>query len=75
MWRYSIFCIKEWSVADGIKVLMCVCVCFRVRSGMVQYAAVLQKLFSQMLCAWTAVPEANIGQQRAYRYAQPQRSS
>ncbi|XP_023202112.1 proline-, glutamic acid- and leucine-rich protein 1 isoform X2 [Xiphophorus maculatus] len=37
-----------------------------VRSGMVQYAAVLQKLFSQMLCAWTAVPEANVGQQRAY---------
>ncbi|XP_054914675.1 proline-, glutamic acid- and leucine-rich protein 1 isoform X2 [Poeciliopsis prolifica] len=37
-----------------------------VRSGMVQYAAVIQKLFSQMLCAWAAVPEANVGQQRAY---------
>uniref|UniRef100_A0A096M2U1 Proline, glutamate and leucine rich protein 1 n=1 Tax=Poecilia formosa TaxID=48698 RepID=A0A096M2U1_POEFO len=38
----------------------------RVRSGMVQYAAVIQRLFSQTLCAWTALPEANVGQQRAY---------
>ncbi|XP_007567897.1 proline-, glutamic acid- and leucine-rich protein 1 isoform X1 [Poecilia formosa] len=37
-----------------------------VRSGMVQYAAVIQRLFSQTLCAWTALPEANVGQQRAY---------
>uniref|UniRef100_A0A096MG46 Proline, glutamate and leucine rich protein 1 n=1 Tax=Poecilia formosa TaxID=48698 RepID=A0A096MG46_POEFO len=38
----------------------------KVRSGMVQYAAVIQRLFSQTLCAWTALPEANVGQQRAY---------
>ncbi|XP_047464696.1 proline-, glutamic acid- and leucine-rich protein 1 [Mugil cephalus] len=37
-----------------------------VRSGMVQYAAVLQRLFSQTLAAWTPVPEASVGQQRAY---------
>ncbi|MED6253027.1 hypothetical protein ATANTOWER_020989, partial [Ataeniobius toweri] len=37
-----------------------------VRSGMMQYAAVIQRLFSQTLSAWTAVPEANVGQQRAY---------
>ncbi|XP_062300262.1 proline-, glutamic acid- and leucine-rich protein 1 [Scomber scombrus] len=37
-----------------------------VRSSMVQYAAVLQRLFSQTLSAWTPVPEANLGQQRAY---------
>uniref|UniRef100_A0A3P8SUN3 Proline, glutamate and leucine rich protein 1 n=1 Tax=Amphiprion percula TaxID=161767 RepID=A0A3P8SUN3_AMPPE len=37
-----------------------------VRRGMVQYAAVLQKLFSQTLSAWTPLPEASVGQQRAY---------
>lgn len=39
-----------------------------VRSGMVQYAAVLQRLFSQTLSAWTPAPESSLGQQRAYRY-------
>ncbi|XP_059210537.1 proline-, glutamic acid- and leucine-rich protein 1 [Centropristis striata] len=37
-----------------------------VRSGMVQFAAVLQRLFSQTLSAWTPLPEASLGQQRAY---------
>ncbi|XP_061149675.1 proline-, glutamic acid- and leucine-rich protein 1 isoform X1 [Syngnathus typhle] len=37
-----------------------------VRSSMVQYAAVLQRLFSQTLSAWTPPPESNPGQQRAY---------
>ncbi|XP_038586087.1 proline-, glutamic acid- and leucine-rich protein 1 isoform X2 [Micropterus salmoides] len=37
-----------------------------VRSSMVQYAAVLQRLFSQTLSAWTPQPEASLGQQRAY---------
>ncbi|XP_054608410.1 proline-, glutamic acid- and leucine-rich protein 1 [Dunckerocampus dactyliophorus] len=37
-----------------------------VRSSMVQYAAVLQRLFSQTLSAWMPPPEANPGQQRAY---------
>ncbi|XP_074518361.1 proline-, glutamic acid- and leucine-rich protein 1 [Halichoeres trimaculatus] len=37
-----------------------------VRSGMVQYSAVLQRLFSQTLSAWTPLPEASLGQQRAY---------
>ncbi|XP_019726717.1 proline-, glutamic acid- and leucine-rich protein 1 [Hippocampus comes] len=37
-----------------------------VRTSMVQYAAVLQRLFSQTLSAWTPPPEANPGQQRAY---------
>ncbi|XP_068444334.1 proline-, glutamic acid- and leucine-rich protein 1 [Clinocottus analis] len=37
-----------------------------VRGGMVQYAAVLQRLFSQTLSAWTPQPEASLGQQRAY---------
>ncbi|XP_032400310.1 proline-, glutamic acid- and leucine-rich protein 1 isoform X1 [Etheostoma spectabile] len=37
-----------------------------VRSGMVQYAAVLQRLFSQTLSAWAPPPEASLGQQRAY---------
>ncbi|XP_069033961.1 proline-, glutamic acid- and leucine-rich protein 1 isoform X2 [Embiotoca jacksoni] len=37
-----------------------------VRSGMVQYAAVLQRLFSQTLSAWSPLPEASVGQQRAY---------
>ncbi|XP_026185875.1 proline-, glutamic acid- and leucine-rich protein 1 isoform X2 [Mastacembelus armatus] len=37
-----------------------------VQSGMVQYAAILQRLFSQTLSAWTPLPEANLGQQRAY---------
>ncbi|XP_077356274.1 proline-, glutamic acid- and leucine-rich protein 1 isoform X2 [Festucalex cinctus] len=37
-----------------------------VRSSMVQYATVLQRLYSQTLSAWTPPPEANPGQQRAY---------
>ncbi|XP_061565651.1 proline-, glutamic acid- and leucine-rich protein 1 isoform X2 [Cololabis saira] len=37
-----------------------------VRSGMVQYAAVIQRLFSQTLSAWTPQPETSVGQQRAY---------
>ncbi|KAF3697443.1 Proline-, glutamic acid- and leucine-rich protein 1 [Channa argus] len=37
-----------------------------VQSGMVQYAAVLQRLFSQTLSAWTPSHEASLGQQRAY---------
>uniref|UniRef100_A0A3Q3E5A5 Proline-, glutamic acid- and leucine-rich protein 1 n=1 Tax=Labrus bergylta TaxID=56723 RepID=A0A3Q3E5A5_9LABR len=36
-----------------------------VRSGMVQYSAVLQRLFSQTLSAWTPLPESSLGQQRA----------
>ncbi|CAL1590763.1 unnamed protein product [Knipowitschia caucasica] len=36
------------------------------RLGMVQYAVVLQRLFSQTLSAWTPVAEASVGQQRAY---------
>ncbi|KAM3850466.1 proline-, glutamic acid- and leucine-rich protein 1 [Diretmus argenteus] len=37
-----------------------------VRSGMVQYSTVLQRLFSQTLSAWTPLPEASLGQQRAF---------
>uniref|UniRef100_A0A3B4TMI1 Proline-, glutamic acid- and leucine-rich protein 1 n=1 Tax=Seriola dumerili TaxID=41447 RepID=A0A3B4TMI1_SERDU len=37
-----------------------------VRSSMVQYTVVLQRLFSQTLSAWTPVHEASLGQQRAY---------
>ncbi|KAK2852112.1 hypothetical protein Q5P01_008388 [Channa striata] len=37
-----------------------------VQSGMVQYAAVLQRLFSQTLSAWTPPHETSLGQQRAY---------
>ncbi|XP_077401450.1 proline-, glutamic acid- and leucine-rich protein 1 [Vanacampus margaritifer] len=37
-----------------------------VRSSMVQYAVVLQRLYCQTLSAWTPPPEANPGQQRAY---------
>uniref|UniRef100_A0A8C5EHW8 Proline-, glutamic acid- and leucine-rich protein 1 n=1 Tax=Gouania willdenowi TaxID=441366 RepID=A0A8C5EHW8_GOUWI len=37
-----------------------------VRSSMVQYAAVLQRLFSQTLSAWMPLPEATVGQQRSY---------
>ncbi|XP_039996997.1 proline-, glutamic acid- and leucine-rich protein 1 [Xiphias gladius] len=37
-----------------------------VRSGMVQYTVVLQRLFSQTLSAWTPLHEASLGQQRAY---------
>ncbi|XP_072232963.1 proline-, glutamic acid- and leucine-rich protein 1 [Leuresthes tenuis] len=37
-----------------------------VRSGMVQYAAVIQKLFSQTLSAWTPLPETSVGKQKAY---------
>lgn len=39
-----------------------------VRSSMVQYASVLQRLFSQTLSAWTPAAEASLGQQRAFRY-------
>lgn len=42
--------------------------CCRVRVGMVQYAAVIQRLFSQTLSAWTPLPETSVGQQRAYRW-------
>lgn len=44
------------------------CVLRSVRSSMVQYAAVLQRLFSQTLSAWTPAAEASLGQQRAFRY-------
>ncbi|XP_029932779.1 proline-, glutamic acid- and leucine-rich protein 1 [Myripristis murdjan] len=37
-----------------------------VRSSMVQYSAVLQRLFSQTLSAWAPQPEASPGQQRAF---------
>ncbi|XP_029944237.1 proline-, glutamic acid- and leucine-rich protein 1 [Salarias fasciatus] len=37
-----------------------------VRGGLVQYAAVLQRLFSQTLSSWTPLPEASVGQQRAF---------
>ncbi|XP_034020197.1 proline-, glutamic acid- and leucine-rich protein 1 isoform X2 [Thalassophryne amazonica] len=37
-----------------------------VRHGMVQYASVLQRLFSQTLSAWTPLSESTLGQQRAY---------
>ncbi|XP_038159095.1 proline-, glutamic acid- and leucine-rich protein 1 [Cyprinodon tularosa] len=37
-----------------------------VRSGMMQYAAVIQRLFSQTLSAWTSPPESSVGQQRAF---------
>lgn len=39
-----------------------------VRSSMVQYATVLQRLFSQTLSTWTPAAEASLGQQRAFRY-------
>ncbi|XP_017327497.1 proline-, glutamic acid- and leucine-rich protein 1 [Ictalurus punctatus] len=37
-----------------------------VGAGLVQYCNVLSRLFSQALCAWTSLPEASLGQQRAY---------
>ncbi|KAI1898875.1 hypothetical protein AGOR_G00076910 [Albula goreensis] len=37
-----------------------------VRSGLVQYCSVLTRLFSQTLSAWSPMPEASLGQQRAY---------
>lgn len=43
-------------------------VLYSVRSSMVQYATVLQRLFSQTLSAWTPAAEASLGQQRAFRY-------
>lgn len=49
-------------VADTV-----LCVYYSVHSGMVQYAAILQRLFSQTLSAWTPPYEASLGQQRAYR--------
>ncbi|KAJ8254840.1 hypothetical protein GJAV_G00197920 [Gymnothorax javanicus] len=37
-----------------------------VGSGLVQYCSVLTRLFSQTLSAWSSLPEASLGQQRAY---------
>ncbi|XP_048039998.1 LOW QUALITY PROTEIN: proline-, glutamic acid- and leucine-rich protein 1 [Megalobrama amblycephala] len=37
-----------------------------VGAGLVQYSSVLTRLFSQSLSAWTPLPEASLGQQRAY---------
>ncbi|MCI4377417.1 hypothetical protein PGIGA_G00203360 [Pangasianodon gigas] len=37
-----------------------------VGAGLVQYCNVLSRLFSQALCAWMPLPEASLGQQRAY---------
>ncbi|KAI4892365.1 hypothetical protein NFI96_023300 [Prochilodus magdalenae] len=37
-----------------------------VGGGLVQYCSVLTRLFSQSLSAWTPLPEASLGQQRAY---------
>ncbi|XP_016139171.1 proline-, glutamic acid- and leucine-rich protein 1-like [Sinocyclocheilus grahami] len=37
-----------------------------VGGGLVQYSSVLTRLLSQSLSAWTPLPEASLGQQRAY---------
>ncbi|XP_023821809.1 proline-, glutamic acid- and leucine-rich protein 1 [Oryzias latipes] len=37
-----------------------------VRSSMVPYAAIIQRLFSQTLSAWTPLVEAGVGRQRGY---------
>uniref|UniRef100_A0A3B1JG98 Proline, glutamate and leucine rich protein 1 n=1 Tax=Astyanax mexicanus TaxID=7994 RepID=A0A3B1JG98_ASTMX len=37
-----------------------------VGGGLVQYCSVITRLFSQSLSAWTPLPEASLGQQRAY---------
>ncbi|KAG5852121.1 proline-, glutamic acid- and leucine-rich protein 1 [Anguilla anguilla] len=37
-----------------------------VGSGLVPYCSVLTRLFSQTLSAWSPLPEASLGQQRAY---------
>ncbi|XP_067299222.1 proline-, glutamic acid- and leucine-rich protein 1 [Pseudorasbora parva] len=37
-----------------------------VGGGLVQYSSVLTRLFSQSLSAWMPLPEASLGQQRAY---------
>ncbi|XP_059365307.1 proline-, glutamic acid- and leucine-rich protein 1-like [Carassius carassius] len=37
-----------------------------VGGGLVQYSGVLTRLLSQSLSAWTPLPEASLGQQRAY---------
>ncbi|XP_051564306.1 proline-, glutamic acid- and leucine-rich protein 1-like [Myxocyprinus asiaticus] len=37
-----------------------------VGGGLVQYSSLLTRLFSQSLSAWTSLPEASLGQQRAY---------
>ncbi|XP_030635831.1 proline-, glutamic acid- and leucine-rich protein 1 [Chanos chanos] len=37
-----------------------------VGRGLVQYCSVLTRLFSQSLSVWTPLPEASLGQQRAY---------
>ncbi|XP_066537831.1 proline-, glutamic acid- and leucine-rich protein 1 [Hoplias malabaricus] len=34
--------------------------------GLVQYSSVITRLFSQSLSVWTPLPEASLGQQRAY---------
>lgn len=48
--------------------MVMLCALCSVRSSMVQYATVLQRLFSQTLSAWTPAAEASLGQQRAFRY-------
>ncbi|CAL8240442.1 unnamed protein product [Merluccius merluccius] len=37
-----------------------------IRGGMVQYAAVLQKVFSQTISAWTPAADTGAGQQKAF---------
>uniref|UniRef100_A0A4W4FJQ6 PELP1 middle domain-containing protein n=1 Tax=Electrophorus electricus TaxID=8005 RepID=A0A4W4FJQ6_ELEEL len=37
-----------------------------VRSGLVRYCSVLNRLFSQSLSTWASLPEASLGQQRSY---------
>ncbi|XP_059384828.1 proline-, glutamic acid- and leucine-rich protein 1 [Carassius carassius] len=37
-----------------------------VGGGLIQYSSVLTRLFSRSLSAWTPLPEASLGQQRAY---------
>uniref|UniRef100_A0A671N3E1 Proline-, glutamic acid- and leucine-rich protein 1 n=1 Tax=Sinocyclocheilus anshuiensis TaxID=1608454 RepID=A0A671N3E1_9TELE len=39
---------------------------YSVGVGLVQYSSVLTRLLSQSLSAWTPLPEASLGQQRAY---------
>ncbi|KAJ3582667.1 hypothetical protein NHX12_000351 [Muraenolepis orangiensis] len=41
-----------------------------VRGGMVQYGAVLQKVFSQTISAWTPAADTSVGQQKAFRYTE-----
>ncbi|KAG7280420.1 hypothetical protein CRUP_028160 [Coryphaenoides rupestris] len=37
-----------------------------IRGGMVQYAAVLQKVFSQTISAWSPTSQTSVGQQKAF---------